>query len=69
MNEYVDIPNSIVGAFGMLNKACNEANVKYIIKKYPKENAYTGYVGDGPAIEADLCDDLFEKMIRAARSN
>lgn len=69
MTEYIDIPNSIVGAFGMLNKACMEAGLDYVIRKHPDEDWYTGYVGGSEAIFADLCDDLFEKMIKAARSN
>lgn len=68
MLEYIDIPNSIVGAFGMLNRACGDAGKVYVIRKEPREMSYTGWVGDSEPIHKDLCDDLFAAMIEQANS-
>lgn len=63
---YVDIPNSLIGAIGMLNGACKEAGAIYEITKYPLEDKYTIVLyglGDVVVIEAEHIDDLISKVI------
>lgn len=64
--EYIN--NSFIGNFGTINKACRDAGVKYIIKKYPDEDKYHLYVGEHPSIEFDLCDDMFEYILGITKS-
>lgn len=67
MLEYGIITNSFIGNFGQLNKICTEKNVQYGIIKNPDQMWYNGFVGKFQ-MEAPLCDELFEKMIEAART-
>lgn len=69
-----EITNSFIGNFGALNATCSEHKVIWQIIKYPLEWEYTGLItpltGDVGAstVKAELCDDLFEKMIELAGS-
>lgn len=65
MLPYDTITNSFVGNFGELNRACSRADKVWTIRKIPHEQSYMGWVG-GVLVEAELCDDLFEKMIEIA---
>lgn len=62
----IDVPNSLIGAIGMLNGACKEKEVTYELTKYPQENYYTIVLyglGKAVVIEAEHIDDLIGKVV------
>ncbi len=75
IKTHVDVPNVLVSAIGMLNGACNKANVSWQILKYPEENKYTALltpVRSSPdtewsavVVEAEYIDDLIMRMVEA----
>jgi hypothetical protein len=70
----IDIPNSLVGAIGLVNGACARNKKKWSIDYYPSDwhyptehgAYYIARVGSRGVIKKDLIDDLFAAIIDVA---